>query len=533
MSSDMVTLPTVVHLGFAGSRLLFDPTHYPGVDAEAFQVAVQSHLTDRLRQLPEELGMPPEAFLCGISQMAAGGDFLFTRACGIRGIPQRVFLSQHRAEYLSASGSDATPDFSDAERAEAEGLLESPHLIQERVVSDALEREARFEEVNLEIVRLSDLVLCLIRDAAPSGVGGTIDLLERAEHRGKPSLEIRVSVQGDRPRFVERWHRRETFLLPELPESLAHTEVHRSDVGDALPSVQDYCDTLRAVAGKKASHLQARFTYAAAIIILTHAIATLATVIGLKFTAWWSVTVLGGEVFLLVGGLAMHEYLHHSRSTRTWALSRLVVEISRTFSATASVHTSLNFLFHLPMPALLHPLLHTLNVLHLRSTRPEAGDPWEPKRDAYVDAHLAGTAGQIQYYTHALPRARRSLACFRRAFLAFSILGILATGGKLAALVYDMEGGAVDTERLAGILGMLAILMPVFAVAALSLASSRDLEARVHTYEEMLDFLNVQLEQLNSATSEREFVRLMLETESRLLGETANWYSRRSFTGVA
>jgi hypothetical protein len=64
--------------------------------------------------------MSPAHFLCGISQIAAGGDFLFTRSCRDLDIPQRIYLSERRAEYLSAAASDATPDFSDGEREEAE-----------------------------------------------------------------------------------------------------------------------------------------------------------------------------------------------------------------------------------------------------------------------------------------------------------------------------------------------------------------------------------------------------------------------------
>ncbi len=532
MPDTPVALPIVVHVGFAGSRLLYDPSDYPAVDGEKFHRAVQLHLEARLRQLPLDLGMSPAHFLCGISQIAAGGDFLFTRSCRDLDIPQRIYLSERRAEYLSAVASDATPDFSDGEREEAEHLLGFGHVIQECVVSDALEREARFEEVNLEIVRVSDVVLCLMRDGAASGAGGTTDLLERAEHRGKPGLEIRVSVRHGAPHFEEIWHRRESFVLPELPPDFALAENTLREANSALPSVYAYSDALWAVAIRQAKRLQSRFTYAAVVILLTHVAATLAAVITLKFHAWWTVSLLGGEVLLLMGGLAMHEYLHHSRSARVWAMSRLVVEICRTFSATGAVHTYLDYPFHQPIPEVFRPLLRTLNVLHLRSTRPRANDPWRPKRDAYVDAHLAGTKGQITYYAEALPKARRSLKRSRMAFLAFSMLAILATLGELYAIWYDAEVGP-DTTGLSGLLGMLAILLPVFAVATLSLASARDVEARVHTYEEMLGFLNEQVDQLNSATSEREFVRLMLETESRLLGETANWYSRRSFTGVA
>lgn len=82
-------------------------------------------------------------------------------------------------------------------------------------------------------------------------------------------------------------------------------------------------------------------------------------------------------------------------------------------------------------------------------------------------------------------------------------------------------------------LGPLAVILPVVAVAALSLAASLDLEGRVHTYREMLVFLEEQKIHLSNAASETAFCRLALETESRLLAETAGWYSRRTFTGVA
>ena len=83
-----------------------------------------------------------------------------------------------------------------------------------------------------------------------------------------------------------------------------------------------------------------------------------------------------------------------------------------------------------------------------------------------------------------------------------------------------------------GVLGAFAIIMPLLAVAALSLAAAMDLEARAHIYKDMREFLEQQTAHLNAA-SERSYPRLLLETESRLLGETANWFSRRSFAGVA
>ena len=47
-----------------------------------------------------------------------------------------------------------------------------------------------------------------------------------------------------------------------------------------------------------------------------------------------------------------------------------------------------------------------------------------------------------------------------------------------------------------------------------------------------LRFLKRQRPLLEQAASVGEFDGLLLETETTLLGETANWFSRRSNTGV-
>lgn len=79
----------------------------------------------------------------------------------------------------------------------------------------------------------------------------------------------------------------------------------------------------------------------------------------------------------------------------------------------------------------------------------------------------------------------------------------------------------------------MAILFPVVAVAALSLAAALDLQARASTYQKTLAFLNSHLKLLKQATSDGEFAELAIEAESRLLGETATWYFRRSYTSIA
>lgn len=60
-----------------------------------------------------------------------------------------------------------------------------------------------------------------------------------------------------------------------------------------------------------------------------------------------------------------------------------------------------------------------------------------------------------------------------------------------------------------------------------------DLGLRRHPYRELLKFLERQVPYVQDATTERDFAQLLPETESQLLGETANRVSRRSFIGVA
>src|SRR5262249_41388308 len=161
-----------------GSRRLADEIPTGTIDLQRFHGEIKEGLKDCLKALQQELGLPASHFLCGISQIAIGADTLFTRACQELDIPQRIFLPQPRDESFSACDSEGRHDFSDTERKAAESLLSSPHIIQERVVSDSSERTTRFEDTNLEILRVSDVIVCLLRRDSEGKAGGTDDLLE-------------------------------------------------------------------------------------------------------------------------------------------------------------------------------------------------------------------------------------------------------------------------------------------------------------------------------------------------------------------
>ena len=555
VGSQAVAVPVIVALGFAGSRYLLDgdsTLDAPG--RSAFMAALEARLRDRIAALPAELGLSPAHVPCGVSQVAIGADMLFTRACAALELPQRIFLPQSRDEYLAGQEADGTPDFDPAQRHEAGQLLASPHVIEERVVSDAADRADRFADANLEIIRVSDVLVCLLREHAAAHVGGTVEFLAKGRKRGLPVLELRVAEQDGQPVVREVRHNwpgspdARGWAPPQLPAGLGVLSrtgaAGAGHVGVQAPRANVFRDAGAALeqltrSGDDASAVQRRhFRYAAQIIITTHLLATACavavTVASLQ--APWVAVLLALEFTLLGGGVGMHLWLHRSRAAHSWALYRLTAELAISVQATRNLRSSLEHLFTLPFPTALRPVLHTMHVLHLViSRRPQLG--WEAAREAYVNERLEGPRGQVAYYTRELGRAQTRLRLANRCFLVVASIALLITPVKLWLVPWLLTLlPAADPAQVLPAMAMAAsvvsILFPMLAVAALSLAASFDLEARVHTYEETLQDLQALRTGIAQADSAREFTQLALTTERELLAETANWASRRSFTSV-
>jgi len=521
-------LPCAVHLGFAGSRRLFDPAPADPAEVRRLHAAVEAHLTKRLATLPADLGLGEHHFLVGVAQVAAGADTLFARACaartalGVRCVLQRVFLPQHRRDFLDAHGSSG-PDFTADERAEAEALLDAPHVIEERVVSAAATRGERFEDVNVEILRASDAVLCLLREGAAGKAGGTLQLLERATAAGLPVLAIRVGLRDGEPTFAEEWHNRGA-APPELPAEVRRVPVEVP--ADPPPALDAYLPPLNDLAGGLADGRQRLFKYAVAVILLTHVLATAAATYALGAHGGPIPSVLIVEFGLLLLGLSLHLKLLQSRPARAWAASRVTTELVRSVRGVGGFHAPLEFLYWLPLPVRFRPLLTTTDVLHLRATRPNRTAPWAAARDAYVARRLTDPPdGQIDFYERALARDERLLRLFWWLFVVCSVLAMTAALAKLGVLV---AAPAWAGEHLPGLFGGLAVVLPVVAVGALSWTAALDLEGRVETFGETLRVVRRLLRELEQATSAGEFSRLVPEVETALLGETAGWFARRS-----
>lgn len=522
-NSSKAEFPLVVQVGFAGSRK---------IPAE-FEAEIRKQLAEVLAGLRSSLNLKPWHFLCGISQLAIGADTLFTQVCQFSGIPQRIFLPQHRDEFLNAIGSEG-PDFSETQKQSALTLLNSPHIIQERVVSDASNRGHRFHDVNLEIVRVTELVICLVA-AKPSGKsGGTHELIALAEKRERPVLELRVEIVEGQPKLTSHWHGKEHFRLPELPETI-NTGAVEPGSGAVPSNVSAYYGALKQLASDSANKQRKYFKRAASIVIGAHLAATVIAVVALILHSGIIPLLLVGELSLLACGFGMHQYIHRTHAVEKWALSRLIAEVARSVASIGKFHTYLEYLFALPFPQNVRPLLRTVSVLHLSSSRATAVETWNAERDQYVRTRLKdeATNAQIPYHERVASTAGWWLKIARHTFTIASFTAFTATLIKILVMCECLPVGKGAKEYLESTLGSFAVVLPAIAVAALSLAAAFDLEARLHTSKEMLAFLNRQVLLLNLASSPREYNRLLLETESRLLGETVNWYARRSFLGIA
>jgi hypothetical protein len=417
-------------------------------------------------------------------------------------------------------------------------------VIQERLVSNSTSRDERFDDTNREIVRVSDVVMCLVRAMAPGRPGGTEELIARAVQRGKPVLVIYVDIADGKPLLTEQWHLPESngrrpanpadaFELPTAPATLRALKVGEANL---LQSISKYASAVKDIASPMAKSKQSRFKMMAKVIIGTHIIATILAATALGF-AWLQMptvieAVLALELMMLGIGMVAHQWLHRTRIAHLWAEARLLAEVTRSVMAIGGLYIYMQYLFTLPFPRSIRPLLRTINVLHLQSTKQDKS-PWQSKRDQYIDCRLrSAKSGQIDFYGRRAGESEERLRSLQRAFFVFWTMAFVSTTLKLVLHGY-MEAHPDRAALFTGIMGTLAIVMPVLAVGALSLAAALDLEAQEHTYHEMGEFLVRQEQNLLNATSERDYADLVLETEAELLGEAVNWFSRRSFVAVS
>lgn len=551
LSSIMSALPCVVQVGFSGSRNLYDRAGLAQADFARIDAEIEEILRVALLDLRRELGLSRAHFLAGVSQIAVGGDTLFTRCCGPEGraglAMQRVMLPQPIDAYLTAEGSSG-PDFSPAERETARQLLRRPSIVHIQSVSSADSRAERFTDALHAILAASDVGVCLLRAGVVGRPGGSVDFIEFARKAHKPVRLIEIAVVDGRVQPKHSWVERASFALPCLPHFADHISAPAEWVSEQLPSAVDFCATLKAHFSPQAKGARERFERMARIVLRTHlgatACAALAIVTSLAFGSEAGLPLAGlltVELGLLVWGRLTHDALHHgghgAPTVRAWATSRLTAEISRSVSAIGQTHlylAHLSILRILPVKGL-DRLVDTIRWLHLRATVVQRDRPYQKMVADYLGERVDD---QIGYLHQKSEEARRELQHCHRRFLLWWWLGLSASALKLAEIVSEHflalpTSAHLATTAAAALFGVAAIVFPMLAVAALSWAAALDFEARASEFKEIHDFLERQRPLFEQVSSTREVRRLMIETETTLLGEVAQWYVRRAYSSVA
>jgi len=524
------SLPIVVQIGFAGSRLLFAPQRLAPAHERALQDELRDALVGRLAELPAHLGLGESHLLCGVSQLAIGADAVFTEACRALGLPQRVLLPQSLAAFLAA-GDEGDPDFTPAEQDATRALLASAHIADVRVASDAEDRIGQFEDTNLALLQESDAIVCLLRAGALGRPGGTRDLMQRAAQAGKPVLLLEVSMAGGRPQLSawsmpEAARLRTQFPPPGMPAELAGL-VWTPEPGGALPDALRYIDTVRRCASARARSRSGSSRRAALAVIASQVAATLLAVLADRIGALaWVVPLLTLALLCLGLGLAAHHRLHRGVSLRARASVRLLAEVLRSMRSVVATAVAIDYPRGLALPAHFTPLLRTVDLLHgLQARRSDPAD-WAAQRASYVDERLTGAQGQVGAFAREAAFAAHHWSLVRRLFWGLSAAGLAATAVTLAAVQ-----GFVLPPAAAPWSGLLAIVLPVAALGALAWAAAAELRARANDTAEMHAFLVRQVEALRSATSARDFARAVRATELGLLGEALADFARRAGPG--
>lgn len=536
----------VIQLGFSGSRDLF-----PGISDPLRRARLTQALTAQVAQKLSELRNRPELHLheghvlVGIAQMAVGGDWAFADACEQAGILLRVFLPQPRDEFLA--GKEARPPFADdftpAQREQATQRLQRAGVVQQRVVSMASERTARFVETDVEILRAADIAV-ILQPKHADGLGkpgSTNEFAEQALRGGKPLYALTFWIDENQQLHVYdelRYPRDRHWPAPRLPAVVPEPAL---GLDELAPRVAAECSALAQQSRAQCERDSARRVLLhIGLMLLVSTVLLLIHLFGDRVdqNLAWLVSLVAGLLVVPAAILVWRAFsmkapasaMHRQR----WTDLHLAAELARSALALSPVAADgadgrvasagqphdLAFLLRPTLPSEHRALAQALAIAHLRRMRTEKPVPWEESRDRYVRERLEQPAtGQLAFYRERLEQIR----CHVRAVsIQAGLLGGFATLVVLAVLLLP-----VPALALAAALSRLALLLILVALVLQAQRCVLKHRLRVSAGSELLKQLESLAQRLQRAPSECEFLVLQNETESLLLAATLDWYRWR------
>ena len=518
-------LPVAVHVGFAGIRAIDSENgHLQQLCNKQFE-AVFKKITETLADR--------RPLFCGISQIAKGADTLFTEFCRAQGYLQKIYLPQSLSFFLQATGSSG-PDLSDKEKTRAKELSRSEHIIQIQTVSSSDDRHTRFEETNFEILKSSDVIICLINEPAKEGrKGGTYELLERAKNHKTPLFVIRYDAESKSFCTEIEEYNLEKLCPFRLPDQLS--KPIPQDKQQSVETLEGFVTVSKEITSEKAGTEKKKYENSVAVITWTHVIATSLAVITVFLSSvfendlplWLAIVLLVVELMLLITGFRYHNKFHHSKVTQTWAINRLISEINRSIVNVKIAHIDISYLRKISFSDNLIPLLNTLDVLYLKDLKGSPVEDCESIRKTYVDNRLSGSKGQLTYYQSNLEKESAKQDTYTILFKTFSILAMVAILIKIVIKYYHLE------DHFVALMTAIIVIFPVVAVAVMSINISKDLEERQSTFRENIDYLTNIKTLLENANTITECQYLILKAEQKMLSEVVSWFNRMYYRKVA
>lgn len=545
MTNALATAPLphacVVHLGFAGAHDLFPGIGDPQRRAK-FTDELTRQVTDRLRQLRAHPRLPLHDghFFVGVMQPGSGGEGVLADACDDVGIALRLFLPQTRDEFLAAKDPRPpfTDDFTAAQREKILQRLQRASILQERVVSTASERAARFAETSAHILQLADVAV-ILQPKHRDGIGKpgrTNAFAEQALRSGKPLYALTFWIDENQKLHVYdelRYPRDLIWQPPRLPDVIPEPVLAAADMAQRVD----------AECGRQAQTCRAECTRASQAAVRNHIVligvaSAVLLLLGMfrdsiTESFGWLLALAAFSV-LVPGALTLQRAVTAAASVvatrQRWTDLQLAADIARsvqTFSpAAAGIDAAravfpgqphdFEFLFAAPLPADVRALAQTLAVEHLRRLRGVRSLVWEDLRSRYLRERLEPS---IAAYRAKLDEVRKHIGRVGRQ--------LAALGAAIAVLLAVALMLPTSANPIVTTLAVLALLAPVSALALHAHGCFVRHRLRAAACVDLLDRLGSRSQHIERAPNEYAFLQRQADAETQLLAAALDGYRWR------
>ncbi len=482
--------PSITHwtrLGFTGHRHLVNP------------IEVSAQLNTTLQQLQSEYGA-----IVTISSVASGADTLFLEAAEALSLPSKLILPFSKDRFKN--------DFSASDWQRAEQQL--ARAIECSVVEPCESATAAYWEAGVQTVEDCDLLLAVWDGQIASGIGGTAEVVSYAQALGKQVIVIdaqRSSVNN--PLIVQTAQAEQTTeqLATEQSAETPAVSTNSTPPSALLLNVQacyQHHDHLAMKtspwARRLANHIIFLHLFASALAIIgsvTHPPHWLGKAIDIcKVAALIVAWVLG----------ILHHRPHHS-----WTDARPAAELCRFFIGIWRLRRQA-----LPLNSIVPASLQHLSIDLMTAWQMDASAAltFTEAKEEYLQQRIEK---QLLYFKQQLQPSRWIKTWTHTSAHLLTLLAIL---GGIIALMWPEKDVYYTLAKLA------SIILPLGVAALLAVAISQDAQRRLLRYQALIQRLHAAKIAIETAPTWLSLWRAVIQVETELLHEVAEWHAITQFS---